>query len=73
MTNPFDGSASSGGTVVNNALLARGPPMYQSPKQMLAAANVLSQAEGKPVEVCVHSAFLEREKELRRKGFKPGF
>jgi hypothetical protein len=47
--------------------------MYQSPKQMLAAANVLSQAEGKPVEVCVHSAFLEREKELRRKGFKPGF
>jgi hypothetical protein len=50
-----------------------GQAMYQSPKLMLDAANVLSQAEGKPREVCVHSAFLEREKELRRKGFKPGF
>jgi hypothetical protein len=73
VTNPSSGSASSGGNVVRTAPLAMGPSIYHSPKQMLAAANVLSQAEGKPVEVCVHSAFLEREKELRRKGFKPGF
>ena len=47
--------------------------MYQSPKLMLDAANVQSQADGTPHSVCVHSAFLEREKELRKKGFKPGF
>jgi len=73
VTNPSNGSASSGGGVVSSAPSAMGPAMYQSPKQMLAAANVLSQAEGKPRSVCVHSAFTEREKEMRKKGFKPGF
>ena len=47
--------------------------LYQSPKQMLAAANRKAQADGKPRGICVHSAFTEKEKELRQKGFKPGF
>jgi len=50
-----------------------GPAMSLSPKQMLAAENAASQALGRPRSVCVQSAFREREKEMRRKGFKPGF
>ena len=71
--NPSSGSFGTGGGVLRTAPLAIGPAIYQSPKMMLDAANVQSQAEGRPHNVCVHSALLEREKELRMKGFKPGF
>jgi hypothetical protein len=73
VSNPSGGSVSSGGSVVRSSVSTLAPAMSLSPKQMLAAENAVSQALGRPRSVCVQSAFREREKEMRRKGFKPGF
>jgi hypothetical protein len=73
VSNPSGGSVSSGGSVVRSSVSTVAPDMPLSPKQMLEAANAASQALGRPRSVCVQSAFKDREKEMRRKGFKPGF
>jgi hypothetical protein len=73
VSNPSDASLGSGGGVVSTAPSTLAPAMSSSLKQMLEAANAASQAQGKPRGICVQSAFKEREKEMRRKGFKPGF
>jgi len=73
VSNPSGGSVSSAGSVVRSSVSTLAPAMSLSPKEMLAAANAASQALDRPRSVCVQSAFKEREKERRRKGFKPGF
>jgi hypothetical protein len=73
VSNLSDGSIGSGGSVVRTSVSTLAPAMSLSPKQRLAAANAASQALGRPRSVCVQSAFKDREKEMRRKGFKPGF
>ncbi|NTW58333.1 MAG: hypothetical protein HGA43_04115, partial [Nitrospirae bacterium] len=73
VSNPSDLSVGSGGSVVRSSVSTLAPAMSLSPKEMLEAANAASQALGRPRSVCVQSAFKDREKEMRRKGFKPGF
>lgn len=73
VSNPSDVYLGSGGSVVRTSVSMLAPAMSLSPKQMLAAANSASQSPGRPHSVCVQSALKDREKEMRRKGFKPGF
>lgn len=73
VSNPSSGSLGSGGSVARTSVSTLVPARYQSPKQSLEAANAAFQAQGRPRSICVQSAFKEREKEMRRKGFKPGF
>jgi len=73
VSNPSGGAVTSGGTVVRTAISVSGSETYTLPSQMLNAANWKAQEDGKPRGICVHSVFTEREKELRQKGFRPGF
>jgi hypothetical protein len=73
VSNPSGGSASSGGSVVRSSVSALTPSLSLSVKQMIDSANSASRALGRPRSVCVQSAFKDREREMRRKGFKPGF
>ena len=73
VSNPSYTAVASGGSVVRSSVSTLAPAISLSPKLMLESANASSQALGRPRSVCVQSAFKDREKEMRRKGFKPGF
>ncbi len=65
-------SATASGSVVYHSP-SSGSPVLTTPKQMLSKANIYAAKHNKHQGICVHSFFVEREKDFREKGIRPNF